>query len=256
MVDVATESATCKHPLVAVWVDAILDTNVVLDIQSIHDMTAAYERLGTADLDAPHLVYRRARARESLLLGMYLHTAKATTLSLHSEFIALLTRVAPPTAKGGVSLGVEFTTTFSWFVKDYLLPDWNMNIPTEPGGERGNAADAALVALARQASVPLITNEGYTAAGIVDEKLRKRAKEAGVEVFAPREFYDGKMDETAETEAFLERWASEAPRYLEQHRNEFGRDKSDELLAIICGLYRHVLLGETEGGAERVRVRL
>lgn len=236
---------------------AITDTNVLLDIYSCHDLTTTYNeahgRLGTAARDDLAVVYRRARARESLLLATYYNKVKATTYSLHSEVLDLLLKRAPP-APGGETMESDFTTIFLSFVKDYVLPDWNPTMPTEPGNEAKNDADKAYVEVARERGLPLITNEGYGQTGIADEKMRKLAKDAGVAVFAPREFYPDKIDEVAEIEGFLRRFKEQAPIYIEARRRELGEDKIGEVLAWIYGHYRMILCGEVEGTTVPVRL--
>jgi hypothetical protein len=143
---------------------AVVDTNVILDTHSVHDVLGAYDKQH-ANLNAPELVYRRARARESLLLMIYFNKIKAATLGLHSELLAQLTKNAPPEAIPGTSFEADFTRMFIWFVKDYVLPDWDMQVQAEPGGERGNAADSVLVTAAAQRGLPLITNEGFSKDG-------------------------------------------------------------------------------------------
>jgi hypothetical protein len=233
---------------------AVLDTNVFLDVHSCHDLTETYAKLGPAAINDLSVVYRRARARESLLVAIYFNKIKATTFGLHFEMIELLTGRAPPTPVRGVSFEAEFASVFTWFVKDHVLPDWTPAVPTEPGNERGNGADRVLIATAKEHNVPLITNEGYGQTGIVDEKMRKLAKDSGVRVFAPREFYRGKIDEAVEIARFLQRFDERAPLYLDAHWRKHGHDKSGELLGIVNGYYRHILLGETQDPNAPVRV--
>ena len=90
--------------------------------------------------------------------------------------------------------------------------------------------------------------------GIVDEKLRKRAQDAGVQVFTPREFCQGKLDETEEISAFLQRFREQAVRYLEARQRELGPDKGYEVISLMDGYYRHILRGETEGRTSPVRL--
>lgn len=52
-------------------VQAVIDTNVMLDIYSAADWHQEYERGALGDIDGPRALYRRARARDSLLLAMY-----------------------------------------------------------------------------------------------------------------------------------------------------------------------------------------
>ena len=58
---------------------AVVDTNVLLDIYSCHDVSNSYEQGAQIDteafVDSGEAVYRRARARESLILAMYFHAA-------------------------------------------------------------------------------------------------------------------------------------------------------------------------------------
>jgi hypothetical protein len=237
----------------------VLDTNVKLDIYSCHDVTGSHDPAitarGAAALHEPRMVYRRARARESLLLAIHLHKVGATTFNLHHESIALLTRTAPPTAVGGQSIEAEFVVFFLHFVKDYILPNWLPVMPREPGSEMSNIADTALLDVAREHGLPLITNEGYTPDGIRDEKLRKRALDAGVRVFTPREFYADKIDETAEVAWFLGKFVEEMPDFLAAREREMGkRDLAEDVLKLIHGYYRLVLLGQSEGGLVPVRV--
>jgi hypothetical protein len=238
---------------------AVTDTNVLLDVHSCHDLTTAYNdayaRLGKAAVDDLTVVYRRARARESLLLGMHLNRVKATTYSLHFEPVDLLTKRAPPAA-GGATMESDFTNMFLHFVKDYVLPDWNMIMPTQPGTEAKNDADKAYIDYAKQHGLPLITNEGYGQNGLVDEKMRKLAKDAGVAVYAPREFYQGQIDEAAEIEAFLQRFKEQVPVYMDVRKKLLGEDKIGAVLTWVYGYYRMILLGEVEGRTTPVRLSI
>jgi hypothetical protein len=197
-----------------------------------------------AAIDQQSVVYRRARARESLLLAMHFNNIAATTFSLHFEVLDLLTRRAPPAA-GGATMESDFTNTFLHFVKDYVLPNWNPTMPTASGTEGRNDADRALVEHARGRGVPLITNEGYSPTGIVDEGMRQLAMAAGVRVFTPREFYQGRIDEGAEIDAFLRRFREQVPHYLEVRRREVGKDNFHRVLEWVYGYYRLILLGQT-----------
>jgi hypothetical protein len=242
---------------------AVLDTNVKLDIYSCHDVLRTVEQEVAKSagapllaLEQPRVTYRFARARESLLLAMYLHARSAKTFSLHHELVDRITTRVPPARRGGESFESEFISTFLHFVKDYVLPDWDSQVPTLPGTEEKNEADRALLAFANEHGLPLITNEGYSEAGIVDEKLRKKAGKAGVRVFTPLEFYRGKMDEDFAIRAFFRRFDQERPRYLQARRREFGEDLGWKLLEEMRGYYRLVLLGEAEGRDEPVRVSL
>ncbi len=237
---------------------AVLDTNVFLDIHSCHDLVgtlnARHMEVGDTAVDERVVTYRLARARESVLLAIYLNKIGATTYSLHSEPVEILVRSAPP-APGGTTMESDFTTVFIHFVKDFILPAWNSTMPTEPDSQAKNEADAALIRYAKENALPLITNEGYTQRGLVDEKMRKLAKDAGVAVYAPREFYAGKINEADEVESFLQRFRDQAPRYLDTRRRLHGRDdQMGKVLGWIIGYYRMILLGEVEGRDLPIRV--
>ncbi len=107
-----------------------------------------------------------------------------------------------------------------------------------------NGADRALLSFAQKANLPLITNEGYTKDGVFDERLRKRAKEAGVSVFTAREFYAGKIDEAKEIDSFLLRFRDAMPGFLAARERERGKDLGGEVLKLIHGYYRMILRGE------------
>ena len=96
---------------------AVVDTNVILDVVSLHDLSQTYERLGADGVDTPDAVYRRSRARESLLLAIYFHKAKAVTYSLHSEPVAILTTKVDPTSED--ALETHYTKLFIHFVRKY-----------------------------------------------------------------------------------------------------------------------------------------
>lgn len=223
---------------------AIVDTNVLLDVYSSHDLIKTYEmthaRVGIKAIDDPTVSYRRIRARESFLLTLYFNKLKATTYSLHSEVLNMMRTRVPP-AEGGETMESDFTRTFLWYVKDYLLTDWNATCATKPGNEAKNAADEAYIAQAKESRLPLITNEANGPNGIVDEKMRKLAKDAGVPVFAPREFYAGWIDEGLEITNFLRRFTTESHGYMNARRKKFGEDKTSDVLDWVYGYYRLVL---------------
>jgi hypothetical protein len=242
---------------------AVLDTNVIADIYSVHDLIDRFEAIrdgrdvAELDLDAPSLVYRRARARESLLLAMYLDRIGAATFSLHSELLALFDEKVPDDAKAppGTDYRSDYTRMFLHFVHDQLLPGWESQIPSDPDEHEANDADQALVDKARALGVPLITNEGFSETGYRVGKIAKRAKAAQVACFHPRAFYEGTIDEAGEIGAFLQRFRTEAPKYIEARRRAVGPDATRELLQLVIGTYRLFLLGETDGrGIVRVRL--
>jgi hypothetical protein len=229
---------------------AVVDTNVILDIFSCHDLDATYTRLGAAAaIDDRNARYRRARVRGSMLLAMYLNASRATTYSLHAEAVAKLTEKAPP--KDTTSFLPAFTTEIVHFIKDRLFSEWVAGTSKEPETARGDAADELLIAKAKYFGVPVITNEGFKPSGIVDEKMRALAKGAGVVAVTPEEFYAGKLDEATAIADFLARFRQFAP-----DRIRTGRKHVPRLLSTVFGYYQHVLLGVTKGRALPVSVSI
>lgn len=205
---------------------AVVDTNIILDTHAAHDWLATYRSrelvMGGAALDEHHVAYRTKRARESMLLAIYLDKLRAVTCSLHNEGLDIMTKRVPPRNVGGPSEVVFFTEFTVWFVFERVLPNWNRATFNLRGGQRGNQADLVLIEHAKKHRLPLLTNEGNLPGGIVDVGIRKKAKAAGVRPMAPSEFYDTKIDEAAEVDRFFERFRAEAPRYLRERQRRFG----------------------------------
>jgi hypothetical protein len=223
---------------------AVIDTNVMLDVYSCADLARQYEL--DEDVSGPQATFRRARARESLLLAIHLHSVEATTYGLEHEVPRILRKMADPEASE--TLETNFTKLFLYFVKDNVLSGWDARcVIGWDLGIKGTQADDRLLALAQKHDLPLITNEGYTKSGIQDEKLRMNAQAKGVPVFTPREFYEGKLDEPTQTQAFFQRFADRAPAYIETHEREFGPSEIRDFLPRMLDIYRHILTGETEG---------
>lgn len=261
---------------------AIVDTNVFLDIYSCHDAIVAYNtvyaEIGRAAVDHPKVVYRRARARESLLLALYLNKVGATTFTLQSEAMDVLEDNAPPTAVGGMRWETDFTSFMVHFVKDYVLGNWNACFATPKAGwekfvsvellstelrtpghpelttPTGTNADTFHIACAKDNGIPLITNEGFSETGYKSGKIVKRAAREGVRGMRPCDFYAGHINEADEIDAFLNRFRDEAPKYLDAHWQKHGKDAADKVLGLIYGQYRLFLRGEAEGRDTPVRV--
>ncbi len=222
---------------------AVVDTNIILDTHAVHDWLATYRSrelvMGEAALTEHYVQYRTKRARESMLLAIYLDKVRAVTCSLHNEGIDIMTRCVPPRSVGGPSETVYFTEFSVWFVFETLLPNWTRATFNVHGGQRGSQADLVLIQHAKKHGLPLITNEGNLPGGIVDDGMRKKAKAAGVRPLAPSEFYGNKINEVEEVDRFLERFRAEAPKYLRDRRRRFGDlDHGGEQMAF---MYRYYL---------------
>lgn len=239
---------------------AVIDTNVFVEIHSCHDLRRDFERLhaklGNAAIEHPDITLRMQRARESAVLAMYFHSIGAHTYSLRGEAIDMLQQLAPP-APGGTSMDSDFTMVFAHFVLDYVLNDWKSIADEVPETVSDDAADLLLIDYAKANDLPIITAEGYTRDGIVDDNkkrnMRARCKAAGVSVYAPREFYAGKIEPDEAIERFLERFAARVPEWLAVRGKN---DKMGEVLRWIFGYYRMILRGEVEGQDEPITTRL
>jgi hypothetical protein len=229
------------------------------------------------------LAYRWVTSREGLLLAIYLHTIGAKTYSLQSEAVKMLMKWAPPSEKGGAYLPSDYARFFIYFVKDYLLPDWdlrvctpkiggnwpqfirnvpftnaNLLVPDHPDvlNPEGNDADLWHIATAKEGNFDLITNEGFTPTGYRVGKISKKAQKEGVRTLFPKDVYAKKVDEDFTARAFLHRFRQEAPRYLGARRAEIGPDGGHKFLSFMDGHYQHILFGDMPGTARRAQVRI
>lgn len=239
---------------------AVLDTNIILDTHSCHDLTSTldqlYPTLGDAVLEDQRVTFRIERARESTLLAIHLHLTGATTFGLHSEMLDVLERRAPPSAIG-LTFESTFTMVFIWFVKGHVLSGWNHTVPKKPDLHASKDADRAVVTAAKERNVPLISNEGYSQTGAIDQTklIRSFAQQEGVLVQLPREFYAGKLSEQPAIDIFLRKFARLAPDFIKQRRKRFGDDGTVRMIQTVFGLYRLILKGEAEG-RDAVRLAL
>src|ERR1700722_12729673 len=114
---------------------AVVDTNVFLDIYSCHDLAGTYDRVGAAGVDSPEALYRRARARESLLLAMYLHRIGANVFGLGAEILAKLqANVDPPVRH---RFEPTFTRLMANFIMVRVLNGWQILKHEAPSEEKG-----------------------------------------------------------------------------------------------------------------------
>jgi hypothetical protein len=232
----------------------VIDTNVMLDIYSPNHLMDAYEKLGVDEPDDPFLVYRRARAREALLLAIHLHRAEIVSYSLLDENAEKLLEFAPSNKLG--DFPTHFVIVMIHYVRDRILKGWESIGPfKDPDAPRGDKADDALVRYAQERGIPLITFEEYTPAGVVEKNkkgIRAKAKAAGVRVFTPREFYAAQFDEGLAISKFLDELSCLRPQIL---RDCGTPDAMAQALDYIEGYFEHVLRGWTNDGT-RVRVQL
>jgi hypothetical protein len=218
---------------------AVVDTNVMIDLHSCHDHTRvlhpALSEVGDAAWLKTDVWYRGTRARDAVLLAIYLDQIKATTWGSHGEFVEKLAKIVPPAPEkdGGQDWELDFATNVIHFVREFLLANWTHAMPLPAEGERGNAADKWLVAEALRLNVPLISNEGLRIDGSIDQakNIRKLATGAGITVVTPRDFFNGRIDEVAAADAFQ-------VRFIEQ-LNIYTRDRTDHLERMLWMMKRY-----------------
>ncbi len=236
----------------------VIDTNSFIDVFSCHDLFEAYEKHGgmSAPIDHEELVYRRARAREGILLALLLHHRRAISYTLREAWTKITNLVKPP--EEGEFPGV-FTSMFVDFVHPIILGEWLAGTPhrRKKNEPTGNHADDAYVKYAKKNDIPLISQEGYGPKGMKPVKrkdIRGKAAEAGVEVFTARDYYQvAKRDEDADIQWFLSRFEREAPDYISKQKNPPAIENA---LLHMFGAYRHVLLGEAKGQDDPVKLQV
>jgi hypothetical protein len=228
---------------------AVLDTNVVLDAISCVHLVKHAE--GESDPTARSSTFRRQKARECLLLSIYLNSVKATTYSIF-EATRIAVREISPDAHG--ALETHAMIIWTHYVKDTVLPDWTMISPSNGDDEPvGNAADALLVEKALEFGVPLITHEGVSLDGVNPKSgIRKKANAAGVRVMTARELY-GDMDELLYSALFMQAYGRDAEEHV---RKSAKPEIMRESMLFLQGYYRHILYGITEGYNDPLPVRL
>jgi hypothetical protein len=216
----------------------VIDTNVILELYSIHDLMRDFEeshaKKGEAAAADPRVRFRRLRMADSLALAIALHEKRETSFQLVTEAIEMLVREVPPDSDGFERSWVQF---FLYYTKDFCLADWGEESDSELGaGVKGTARDSILLDVARAKGVPLVTNEGNTQTGIDDTRgLRKRAIAARVAVCTPGEYVARLgVEFPAASMAFAARFRGRQEEYL---AGRSDADAAREHLAKIFDIY-------------------
>lgn len=232
--------------------DLVLDSNVLLLIWSIHDLTKEAEKAekaekagaGSGALPAG-LENRRQRAQDALMCAMACERDGLATGSLKSEPLRIIQERVPP---GDHSLDAYYVQVFWHFVKDYILPNWHCGLFNAVNDRQlsGDACDDEYLRVAQENGLPLVTDEGNSPDGIREttnrgkRNLRGKAKDAGVQVFTPGEFWQARGLDPAEAKrVFFDRF--------DRHRSEYVRsrdiddDKMEEVLDDLRRIFEWVL---------------
>lgn len=215
----------------------LVDTNVVLEYMSFGDLfregdkhqdpgeqvlfgerldEVRRRRRAESAWRSPAHRYRQLRARSSILLMWMLSERRIIAAMLGKEVLDILEKVSPlPSAKTPLLADANsyaMTTAIVQAINPMLIRrGLYLGALTEVNHRaRGNRADAELLRLAKRDDLPIVTNEGYTLAGLSDFKpdgsksLRGLAHDAGVKVYSPREYLDDmRIDSARESERFI-----------------------------------------------------
>jgi hypothetical protein len=218
----------------------VIDTNVLLELYSVHDLTTLYTaehgRHGDGAEHLASVVYRRRRAAYALALAIALHEKAQTTFQLGGESLRILEKRVPPDSD---SLELAYVQLFLYYIKDYCLTDWNSVTDANiDAGAIGDACDDILLNVARVNTLPLITNEGNNVEGVDDSHgLRKRAIDSGVRVYTPREYLaELGVAFPAASMRFAERFHQNQDRYIAT-REHNDADAVREHLSFIGKVY-------------------
>lgn len=216
----------------------ILDTNVFVQLYSIHDLSEAGSK---GNLQDPEFLSRRRRMREALLFACLCHRDGLATGSVLNEPLRILLSRVPPEVD---TLETYYTTAFIHFVQERVLSAWQVGWLNDYDDTSlvGTRVDDLLLEAARKEGLPLVTDEGNTKDGIRPEGLRKKAIAAGVDVYTPGEFLAlHKLDAARAAAEFFARFDAERPAYFETHPN------ADEVLAAFLDDLRRILAFVFEG---------
>lgn len=204
---------------------AVIDTNVLVDFLSCHDVISAAKEGDRVKQD-----YRLRRAGWALRVGILLHEQRAETLCHIHEVIEVLRRRAPP---GEPMFETGYGIAAVNFVAADLLPRWSKGaLPSDrPITFKGNEADAMLVDLAKQCGCPVISNEGWGHDGFDPDKgLLVKARKADVHVLTSSDFCAGKVTASM-IERFMTRFKRLGP----------SAQPNQPLLDDMYGFYRAAL---------------
>ncbi|WP_242333091.1 hypothetical protein [Anaeromyxobacter sp. SG66] len=181
-------STVLKPPPTSIEFAAVLDTNVYIDIVSIHDLLRAPEE---------RREMRVERLRDAALLAICFHENSSTTYGLR-EGADVLAELVPPESGG---FEEQHLKAFSYFVYPHVLSRWHVVHPNDVN-VRANAADRHLTDFAFENGLPLVT---------LDARMGERAAARGVSVLTPRGYWELRMNSDAAVQRFFRRYRSNAP---------------------------------------------
>lgn len=227
--------------------DLVLDTNVALEQVDVQDLVHAIVRAG--DLNSPRVRARRRRARHSILLGWHCHTAKLSTAIMWHEVAAKMLQTPRVDVNASGDLPTVITSLIVHFVLEKVLCDWRRGVLGDIGSPSGTAADDALLQWAKDARIPLITNEGDRGDGTFATEragklnLRGKAVREGVTVYSPEEFLAARsVDISGEARRFLEAFDEQAGAGVPLPWGVSSPGMTDAALDRLAIIYKYTLL--------------
>ena len=203
--------------------NAVLDTNVLVAIYSWHDFTDAARSVlssePAATLEHHEIQFRAQRARAAFSLALFLDERSWITQSPLNEVGRILTGKVPPSG-GDRAAEVNHVKLYIYFIKDLLLPSWQLGADPEADlAKKSNDVDRLCLDWAERQRVPLISWEGHGPQGLDPSKLIPReAAKRGIDLVTPEELVRrARFDHVAGMRRFFSAWEHHAPLYLAEN---------------------------------------
>jgi hypothetical protein len=168
--------------------EVVLDTNVFLETFSIGDLMKEGYRLGAeGDPMKDSLCrFRIGRTYHGLALAVAFHLRESETFGIGDESAAAMRRLVPTDDPSQPDY--HFVIHLTNLVKERILTGWTPTVTQNLSGDLSNPdRDSLLLEIAKLIDRPLVTNEGNTHKGLADKRLRRLARDAGVDVLCPME---------------------------------------------------------------------
>jgi len=199
--------------------DAVLDTNVALDIYSWHNLLAVGDKHlkgGATEADKrmvfrhPEVQRRAQRMRHAFFLALFFNEKRWATVVALTELMRKLEELAPATD----AVLSNYPRMHAHFIKGKLLHRWLAGGNAK--GDKylvGDAVDLFCLDLADENKIPFISSESNP-----KKLIPKQAHARGIGLATPEHFlkqrnYDG----PAAAQKFLANWDARAPGYIRQN---------------------------------------
>ena len=151
-------------------VELLIDTNVIMEIDSIGDLLQLGDKLGSYEAlsASSEYRYRQLRSRHSNLLAWWLNQTQTPASMLGNEVVDLLEGKLAPESD---PVAYQFTTGIVHVIRPYVWKWMKLGALLEVNHLAVKEdADSELLRIATEESIPIITNEGLTQSGLSDVK--------------------------------------------------------------------------------------